>query len=101
MKLKKGDKVKILTGKDRGKEGAIEKMWPKENRVTIAGVNMFKKHMKPRGEGQKGGIVDAPRPLDVAKVALICPKCKEPTRIGYKLTEKKKIRICSKCHQEI
>ncbi len=101
MKLKKGDKVKITAGKDLGKEGVVEKIWPKDNRVTVAGVNVFKRHLKPRGDGQKGGIVDFVRPLPVANVALICPKCKQVTRVGYKLTEKEKVRICRKCGQEI
>lgn len=101
MKLKKGDKIKVMTGKDRGKEGAIEKVWLKENKVTVAGTNLFKRHLKPRGQGQKGGIVDIARPLSVSKIGLVCPKCKQVTRIGYKLTAKEKVRICRKCDQEI
>lgn len=100
MKLKKGDKVKITTGKDRGKEGLVEKVWPKEGRVTIPGVNIFKRHLKAR-EGQKGGISGFPRPLPASNVALICPKCKQVTRVGYKITDKKKVRICTKCQQEL
>ncbi|MCL4390379.1 MAG: 50S ribosomal protein L24 [Patescibacteria group bacterium] len=101
MKLKKGDKVRVMIGKDRGKEAAVEKMWPEDNRVTLAGINVYKRHSKPRGEGQKGGIVDFVRPLPVANVALICSKCKQPTRVGYKITAKEKIRVCRKCGQEI
>ena len=101
MKLKKGDKVRITTGKDRNKEGAVEKVWPKINKISVAGVNVFKKHMKPQGEGQKGGIVDFVRPIDISKVALICPKCKKVTRIGYKITDKTKVRICRKCEENI
>ncbi len=101
MKLKKGDKIRVIKGKDNGKEGAVERLWPKTNRVTVAGVNISKRHMKPRGEGQKGSIVDMVRPILVANVALICPKCKKETRIGYKLTAKDKVRICRKCGQEI
>ncbi len=99
MKLKKGDKVKVMTGKDKGKEGAVEAVL--ENKVAVANVNMYKRHSKPRGQGQKGGIVDFARPLPVANVALICPKCKQPTRVGYKITQKEKIRVCRKCEQEI
>jgi large subunit ribosomal protein L24 len=101
MKLRKGDKVKILTGKDRGKEGAVERVWPKEAKVAVAGVNVYKRHSKPKTEGQKGGIIDFARPLAFAKVALVCPKCKQVTRVGYKLTDDKKVRICRKCDQEI
>jgi len=101
MKLKKGDKVKIMVGKDRGKEAAVEKTWAKVGKVAVAGVNMYKRHSKPRAEGQKGSIVEFSRPLPVANVALICPKCKEVTRVGYKLTAKEKVRICRKCDQEI
>lgn len=97
MKLKKGDKIKVTVGKDRGKDGVVEKIWPKDNKVTITGINLFKRHQKPKGEGQKGGIVEFARPLLVSKVALVCQKCKQVTRIGYK----EKIRICRKCDQEI
>ncbi len=81
MKLKKGDKIKVTVGKDRGKEGLVEKVWPKEGKVTMAGVNIFKRHLKAR-EGQKGGITDFTRPLPESNVALICPKCKQVTRVS-------------------
>jgi large subunit ribosomal protein L24 len=101
MKLKKGDKIIVTAGKDRGKEGAVEKLWLKEDKVTVNGVNMGKRHSKPRGQGQKGSIVDFVRPLHISKVALVCPRCKKPTKIGYKLLKDNKIRICRKCEQEI
>lgn len=97
MKIKKGDKIKVTVGKDRGKEGVVERVWPKDNQVTITGLNIFKRHQKPKGEGQKGGIIEFTRPLLVSKVALVCQKCKQVTRVGYK----GKIRICRKCDQEI
>lgn len=101
MKLKKGDKVIVIAGKDKGKQGAVEKVWLKTDQVTVAGVNMGKRHSKPRSQGQKGGIIDFIRPLTVSKVALLCPKCKKPTRVGYKLIKDSKVRICRKCNQEI
>lgn len=101
MKLKKGDKVKITAGKDSGKEGSIDKIWPKENKVSIAGVNLYKRHLKPRAEGQKGEIRELPRPIPVSNVALVCPKCKKQTRIGYKILKDGKVRICKKCDAEI
>lgn len=101
MKLKKGDKVKITAGKDKGKEGAIEKVWQATNKVSIAGMNLYKRHLKPRAEGQKGQIVEQARPLPVSNVALICPKCKKETKVGYKLVKDGKVRICRKCDNEI
>lgn len=101
MKLKKGDKVKIMSGKDQGKEAKIERIFPDEARIVLPGINMFKRHLKSQGEGKPGGIVDVNRPIPVSKVALICPKCSQPTRVGYKFINDKKVRICAKCEQEI
>lgn len=101
MKLKKGDKVKVMAGKDRGKEGTIDKVFPNGNKVSVGGVNIYKRHSRPQSEGQKGGIIELSRPLAVSVVALICPKCKQPTRIGYRLTGKTKVRVCRKCDQQI
>lgn len=103
MKIKKGDKIKIIKGKDQGKTGTVDRVFGKENQVLVSGLNLFKKHVKPQG-GQKresGGIVDISRPLAIEKVALICPKCSKPTRVGYSLAGKEKIRICKKCKSQI
>jgi large subunit ribosomal protein L24 len=100
MKLKVGDKVKVLIGKDKGREGKVEKLFPKKARVMIPDINVYKKHVKGQ-EGQKGGIYDIPRPIVASKVALVCPKCKKVTRIGYKFVAGKKVRICKKCGKEI
>jgi len=97
MKIKKGDKVKILIGKDRGREGTVEVVLAKEKKVLVAGLNIYKKHTKPTKEGEKGGIIEKSRPIDIAKVALICPKCQQPTRVGYQVTGGEKQRICKKC----
>ncbi len=101
MKIRKGDKIKVTAGKDRGKEGTVDRVWPKDSKVSVSGVNVFKRHLKPRGQGQKGGIVDVSRPLPESNVALICPKCKQVTRVGFKITAKEKVRICRKCGQEL
>lgn len=101
MKIKKGDTVKVLVGKDRGKTGKVEKIYPKKDKVLVSGVNIYKKHMKSQGERKPGGIIDIPRPLPRSKVALLCPKCKQPTRVGYKINPTGKKRICKKCQQEI
>jgi len=100
MKLKVGDKVKVLSGKDKGRQGEIEKIISKKDLVIIPGINMYKKHVKGF-QGQKGGIYDIPRPLPSGKVALICPKCKKVTRIGFKYVGGEKIRICRKCKSQI
>lgn len=100
MKFKIGDNVKITAGKDRGREGKIEKVFPKVLKVLVPGINLYKKHVKGF-QGQKGGIYDIPRPLGLGKIALICPKCKKITRIGFSMKGEKKMRICKKCKKEI
>jgi len=101
MKLKKGDEVIVVAGKDKGRKGKIEKVFPKEREVLIPGMNIVKKHLKPRKEGEKGGVVEIAKPLNVSKVALLCPKCRKTTRVGYLITKHTKERICKKCRQAI
>jgi large subunit ribosomal protein L24 len=102
MKLKKGDTVLITAGKDSGREGRIAVVLPKESKIIVEGANKYKKHIKPRGEGQTGSIQERERPINVASVALMCPKCKQATRIGYKDSrDGKKIRICRKCGEDL
>ena len=100
MKFKVGDTVKITIGKDKGREGKIEVTFPKEGTVLIPGINIYKKHVKGQS-GQKGGIYELPRPLGMGKIALICPKCKKVTRVGFRVLENEKVRICRKCGKEI
>jgi large subunit ribosomal protein L24 len=97
MKFKKGDEIEITIGKDKGKRGKIERVLPKEHKVLVLGQNLYKRHLKKKDEKNPGGIIDFPRALSTAKVALICPKCKKPTRIGFLVTDKEKQRICRKC----
>jgi large subunit ribosomal protein L24 len=97
MKIKKNDKVTIQTGKDRGKQGVVEKVYPKQNTILVTGVNLYKKHVRKSEEMPKGGIVEVPRPLDVSKVGVVCPQCKKTVRIGYQIEAGKKQRICRKC----
>ena len=73
MKLHKGDKIRVIKGKDRNKDGVIDRVYTKTNKVLITGINLFKRHTKPKAEGQKGQIITAPRPLPVANVAMVCP----------------------------
>jgi large subunit ribosomal protein L24 len=101
MKLIKGDLVKIVVGKDKGKTGKIEKVFAKESKVLVEGINQFKRHVKARQQGQTSEIVTITKPLSVANVALICPKCKEQTRIGYIISKETKQRICKKCKAEL
>ena len=101
MKIKKGDTVLIISGKDRGKKAKVLEALPRQNRVSVEGVNIIKKHRRAKSEGEKGQIVEIPKPINVSNVKLVCPKCSQPTRIGYRITEKKKYRICKKCNQEI
>lgn len=102
MKIHKSDKVKIITGKDKGKTGKVEKVYPKKGKLLVAGVNIYRKHLKPRGEKNPGGIVDISKPIDVSNVVLICPNCNKETRIGYSIDKKGgKTRICKKCGKGI
>jgi large subunit ribosomal protein L24 len=96
MKIKKGDKIIVTTGKDKGKTGKVDRVFPKSNKVLIAGINLYKRHIKKRDEKNPGGIIDIPRPLNVSKVALVDPKTKTPTRVGYTLSAGTKKRITKK-----
>lgn len=100
LKFKAGDTVKITIGKDKGREGKIETVYPKESLALIPEINIYKKHVKGQ-QGQKGGIYPIPRPLPFSKFALVCPKCKKVTRVGFRLVEKDKVRVCKKCGKEI
>ncbi len=97
MKIKKGDKVKLITGKDEGREGVVEKVYSKQRSVLIPGLNIYKKHIRKNEKMPQGGVVEVPRPLAISKVILVCPKCKKTTRVGYRIDKNKKTRICKKC----
>ncbi|GGH74854.1 50S ribosomal protein L24 [Compostibacillus humi] len=96
MHVKKGDKVKVLTGKDRGKEGVVLQVFPKKERVLVEGVNMIKKHAKPSQENPQGGILNIEAPIHISNVLPIDPKTGEPTRVGYEIRDGKKVRIAKK-----
>jgi len=100
MKIKKGDKVRVIKGKDRGRESTVEAVLTKERKVVVSGLNVYKKAVRARQQGQKGGIVEITRPLPVENVMLLCPKCQKPTRVGYKVEGDKKLRLCKNCQQE-
>lgn len=98
-KIRKGDTVKVMAGKDNGREGQVEKVLAKEGKVLVGGVNLYKRHVnvKKLGGNQEGGIIEIVKPLDVSNVELVCPLCKKPTRVGFEVTKEGKKRLCKKC----
>lgn len=100
FKFKIQDTVKITAGKDKGRTGKILKVNPKDQTVLVEGVNLFKKNIKPRGN-EAGQTVTLPRAISVASVALICPSCQKPTRVGFDASQKPKVRVCHLCRQVI
>jgi large subunit ribosomal protein L24 len=102
MKIHKGDLVMVITGKDRGKRGRIKEVLPRRSRVVVEGVNFVKRHRKPRGQMDQGGIIEFEAPLHISNVMLICPRCKEPARVGHDfLPEGGKVRICRSCGEAL
>lgn len=101
MKVKKGDNVIVLAGKDNGKSGKIIKTIPKIEKVVVEGVNMRKRHLRPKKQGEKGQIVEISAPMHVSNVMLVCGKCGKPTRVGYSVSKDVKSRICKKCKATI
>lgn len=100
MKIKKGDSVQILLGKDRGKSGKVLRVAFKEGKVWVEGLNMYKRHIRKVGQTE-GGIIGIAKPLGLSNVALVCSHCKKPTRVGYKVEGNVKVRVCKKCKEEI
>ena len=101
MKIKKGDSVLVISGKDEGRKGKVIKTLPQKRKVIVEGMNIKKKHVRPKKTGEKGQIVETSAPIDVSNVKLICHKCGKPTRVGYKISGDKKYRMCKKCGAEI
>lgn len=102
IRIKKDDKVKVLTGKDKGKIGKVLKVAKKTNRIVVENINMVKVHQRPSQENPQGGIVEKPMPMDVSNLMLMCNSCVKPTRIGIKqLEDGKRVRVCKKCNQHI
>jgi len=101
MKIKKGDRVRVLSGKDRGKEGVVMRAMPADGKVIVDGVNVAKKHQKPTRATMQGGIIDKDMPIDVSNVAILCPT-DGATRVGYRIdADGHKARICRKCGGEL
>ena len=101
MKIKKGDTVLIISGKDRGKRGKVLDVFPKKRKLIVEALNLRKKHVRPKRQGEKGQVVEIPGPLAISSVQLVCPKCSQATRVGYNMADKRKYRVCKKCKQEI
>ena len=91
MKIKTGDKVKIMVGKDKGRTGKVTKAFPKSGKIIIEGLNLSKKHLRPKKEGEKGQIAEIPKPLGVSRVRLICPSGSKPARVGFARIDGKKL----------
>ena len=102
LKIKKGDTVKVIAGKDKGKEGEVIRALPDRNRVVVEKVNMVKKAIHPSATNQQGGITSIEAPLHVSNVMLVCPSCKAATRVSYRVKEDGvKVRVCKKCGKDI
>jgi len=98
MKIKINDKVKIIAGKDKGKEGKVVQVIPTESLIVVEGLNLLVKHIKKQKDGKPGQKIQFPCPMNIAKVMIVCPHCEKSTRVSYKILEnKKKARICKKC----
>ena len=98
MRIQKGDTVRVMTGKNKGRTAEVVRAIPDKNRVIVVGVNVAKRHSKPTRATQQGGIIDKFMPIDVSNVALVCKSCNQPTRVGYRVeADGEKVRICKKC----
>lgn len=108
MKIKKGDTILVISGKDKGRTAKVLRSFPKEHKILVEGINLKKKHVKPKKQGEKGQVVSVPMPFDVSDVKFLCPKCQKASRLGYKIENPstgsgrvRKFRICKKCKSEV
>lgn len=100
--IKKNDTVKIVSGNDKGKKGKVTHVFSSTGKIVVEGINIRKKHMKPKKSGEKGQIIQMTMPIDASNAMLICSSCSKTTRVGHKiLNNKKKVRVCKKCRGEI
>lgn len=97
MRIKKGDTVKVLSGNDKGKTGEVLEVIPKTEKIIVKGVNIRKKSVKPRKQGEQGGIIPSEASIHSSKVAVVCPKCGKASKIGYSVENDEKVRVCKKC----
>ena len=101
MNIKKGDTVKILAGKDKGKDGKVMKINIETYRAIVEGLNLYKKHIKPKRQGEKGEVISISRPIPVSNLGLLCSSCGKATRVGYRFENNNKIRYCKKCKNKV
>ena len=107
MKIKKGDTVLIITGKDRGKQGTVSRAMPQDNKVIVEGLNIVKKHVRPQGQTRQGGVIEKAMPIQVSNTMLVCTECNEPTRVALDRRpmgndqKLRPVRVCKKCHKVI
>ena len=101
LKVKKGDTVQVLSGNDKAKTGEVLEVLPKTEKVIVKGVNVRKKHVKPRKQGEESGIIPVECPIHMSKVNVVCPKCGKATRIGFKVEKDQQVRVCKKCGEII
>ncbi len=101
MKIKKGDKVKIISGKDKTKTGKVIKVFPNRSRILVEGLNLYKKHVRPKKQGEKGETILTPRPIQSSNAMIICSSCARATKVGYLTEGAIKSRICKKCGVKI
>ncbi len=101
MRIKKNDQVQMISGKDRGKRGKVIKVFPDKNKVIIEGLNLVKRHRRPRRSGEKGQRVEVPTAVPVCRVMLVCPSCGKPCRVKYQFSGDAKFRVCSRCKSPI
>ena len=102
MRIKKGDQVEVISGKDRGKRGEVLKVDPKKDKVVVEGVNIVHRHQRPTQDMPQGGIIENEAPIHISNVQLVCPHCDERTKFGVEvIKKKKKVRVCKKCSEDI
>jgi large subunit ribosomal protein L24 len=101
MKIKKGDNIKMLSGKDRGKTGKVLRVIPTSGKMIVEGLNLVKKHVRPKKQGEKGQRVSVPAAVNISNAMVVCPKCSKSSRVGFKMKDKNKFRVCKKCGSEI
>ena len=101
LKLRQGDKVVVLSGKDVGKEGLITRVYPERRTVIVEGVNLAKRHQRATKSTMQGGIIDKDMPIPISNVAIVCPSCNGPSRVGYRIEGGEKRRVCRKCDKDL
>ncbi len=101
MKIKKGDTVQVLSGNDKGKTGEVLEVIPKTEKIIVKGVNIRKKHVKAKKQGEEGGILSIECSIHSSKVNVVCPKCNKPARIGYEIEKDQKVRVCKRCGNKL